>query len=283
MEPLPESEDEISEALNDPLEPLPESEDEISEALNDPLEPLPESEDEISEALNDPLEPLPESEDEISEALNDPLEPLPESEDEISEALNDPLEPLPESEDEISEALNDPLEPLPESEDEISEDPSIKDDWINLASSDGFTSLEVTVTRDAEFDNYIGFYRVEDEQLRVRDPLTGTLLSPGDPGYREAAISASIDDLLITAENGASTSVIVSVDAGLLGLFIAVDVGGQPLEFASEIYFTDPLANSDGLEHVKLLDSNTFGFEDASGGGDLDYNDMIVHINFPNV
>ena len=95
------------------------SEDEISEALNDPLEPLPESEDEISEALNDPLEPLPESEDEISEALNDPLEPLPESEDEISEALNDPLEPLPESEDEISEALNDPLEPLPESEDEI--------------------------------------------------------------------------------------------------------------------------------------------------------------------
>ncbi|NEQ51790.1 MAG: DUF4114 domain-containing protein, partial [Leptolyngbya sp. SIO3F4] len=102
-------------------------------------------------------------------------------------------------------------------------------------------------------------------------------------GYREAALSNSIDDLLITAENGTSSIVTASVDARLLGLFIAVDVGMKSLESAAEFYFTDLRANTDGVEHVKLLDNNTFGFEDALGGGDLDYNDMVVQINFPNI
>lgn len=108
--------------------------------------------------------------------------------------------------------------------------PSIQDNLIDLGSSNGDISLEVTVTRNAEFDNYIGFYRVEDEQLRVRDPLTGALLSPGDPGYREAALGASIDDLLITVENGDSTNITASIDEQLLGLFIAIDVGMEPNE-----------------------------------------------------
>ena len=36
--------------------------------------------------------------------------------------------------------------------------------------------------------------------------------------------------------------------------------------------------NSDKVDHVRSLGNGTFGFEDMIGGGDRDYNDMIVSI-----
>ncbi|WP_083894152.1 DUF4114 domain-containing protein [Rivularia sp. PCC 7116] len=36
----------------------------------------------------------------------------------------------------------------------------------------------------------------------------------------------------------------------------------------------------DGVDHIRLLSDNTFGFEDLPNGGDSDYNDMIVKISF---
>jgi hypothetical protein len=35
-------------------------------------------------------------------------------------------------------------------------------------------------------------------------------------------------------------------------------------------------ANPDKTEHIRLLGDNTFGFEDMFGGGDRDYNDLII-------
>jgi Domain of unknown function (DUF4114) len=43
-----------------------------------------------------------------------------------------------------------------------------------------------------------------------------------------------------------------------------------------EIYFSFLGANSDGVDHVRVLSDNTFGFEDIRGGGDRDFNDVIV-------
>ena len=42
------------------------------------------------------------------------------------------------------------------------------------------------------------------------------------------------------------------------------------------IIFTHVGANSEGVDHVQLLGANTFGFEDTSGGGDMDFNDLVV-------
>lgn len=36
--------------------------------------------------------------------------------------------------------------------------------------------------------------------------------------------------------------------------------------------------NSNGVDHIRSLGNNKFGFEDIIGGGDRDYNDMILSI-----
>ncbi|WP_267901204.1 DUF4114 domain-containing protein [Dulcicalothrix desertica] len=38
-------------------------------------------------------------------------------------------------------------------------------------------------------------------------------------------------------------------------------------------------ANTDKVDHIRLLGNNTFGFEDLANGGDKDYNDIIVKAN----
>jgi hypothetical protein len=35
-------------------------------------------------------------------------------------------------------------------------------------------------------------------------------------------------------------------------------------------------ANADKIEHIRLLGNNIFGFEDTFGGGDRDYNDLVI-------
>jgi hypothetical protein len=45
------------------------------------------------------------------------------------------------------------------------------------------------------------------------------------------------------------------------------------------VYFPFLGANSDKVDHVRMLGNNIFGFEDLPNGGDLDYNDVIVKID----
>lgn len=47
-----------------------------------------------------------------------------------------------------------------------------------------------------------------------------------------------------------------------------------------EIYFPFIAGNADGADHVRLLGDNVFGFEDLPGGGDNDFNDIVVQIDF---
>ncbi|MEL6937190.1 MAG: DUF4114 domain-containing protein, partial [Cyanobacteria bacterium J06607_17] len=82
--------------------------------------------------------------------------------------------------------------------------------------------------------------------------------------------------------NGQLESFTTEVKMGqLLASFIVVDGTLEQLADGTimndpDIYFTHMGANSDGVDHIRLLGDNTFGFEDLSGGGDLDYNDMVV-------
>ena len=38
------------------------------------------------------------------------------------------------------------------------------------------------------------------------------------------------------------------------------------------------VGNADKADHVRLLGDNKFGFEDLWGGGDRDFNDVILQI-----
>ncbi|WP_239465908.1 choice-of-anchor C family protein [Gemmata sp. SH-PL17] len=46
-------------------------------------------------------------------------------------------------------------------------------------------------------------------------------------------------------------------------------------------WFSFPGANSDGFDHLRVLARNRFAFEDLPGGGDEDFNDLLVEIRPP--
>jgi hypothetical protein len=45
-------------------------------------------------------------------------------------------------------------------------------------------------------------------------------------------------------------------------------------------FFAYGAANSDGISHFRSLGNNLFGLEDISGGGDRDYDDLVIGFNF---
>jgi Domain of unknown function (DUF4114) len=139
--------------------------------------------------------------------------------------------------------------------------------------------VETVATSDAAYNNYIGFYAVEDAQ--------GTLangLKVGDVGYAEAAIRSAVlrsfktetqPDRTVT---GGKILAPVVIANGTVEDFLS----RNPLNKADSnihAYFNYLGANTDNFDHFKLLGSNKFGVEDLYGGGDRDYNDIIFQAN----
>ena len=155
---------------------------------------------------------------------------------------------------------------------------------IDLRSNVGMLAVNIDVYREAALDNVVGLFAVENEQGQVRDAL-GILLSPGDDGYMEAALAQRVN-LELTGTNGKTTSYTSEILGGqLLSTFLVVDGTIADLLDSDAvndpaIYFTHVAANSDGADHVRLLGNNTFGFEDLAGGGDMDFDDVVMQATF---
>lgn len=138
---------------------------------------------------------------------------------------------------------------------------------------------------EADFNNIVGFYAIEDKQGSVKDPLTGNLLKPGDAGYLKAALANRIE-LSIAGKDGQITSYSTQIATGkLLTTFIVVDGTIEALLDSDSsndpaIYFNHIGGNSDGKDHVRLLGDNIFGYEDLANGGDMDFDDAVVKISF---
>jgi Domain of unknown function (DUF4114) len=139
--------------------------------------------------------------------------------------------------------------------------------------------VDTVATGDAAYNNYIGFYAVEDAQ--------GTLangLKVGDVGYAEAAIRSAIlrsfkteiqPDRTVT---GGKILAPVVIANGTVEAFL----NRNPLnksDSSIHAYFNYLGANTDNFDHFKLLDSNKFGVEDLYGGGDRDFNDIVFQAN----
>ena len=148
-----------------------------------------------------------------------------------------------------------------------------------------FTSLSgtsltgsLTVAREASYNSTIGFYKIENTSGAVRDSL-GALIQPDDiVNYKKAALSSNniVSNFgSLTAANGDNTFTNLATfsDAGLIAPYATVANIG-------ETFFAFGKANSDGLNHFRSLGTNTFGLEDIKGGGDQDYDDLIVSFNF---
>ncbi len=143
----------------------------------------------------------------------------------------------------------------------------------------GQAIVDLRIIGDAKYDNYIAFYQVEDE--------TGTLsngLKPSDPGYAKAAIENAIFKSQFKSQFDKSLSI-----AGGKILAPVIVANGTFADFLKQnpqnkadsnihTYFNYIGANTDKVDHFRLLGDNKFGVEDMYGGGDRDYNDLIVQM-----
>jgi Domain of unknown function (DUF4114) len=135
-----------------------------------------------------------------------------------------------------------------------------------------------TVTRDAGFNDRIGFYKVEDAQGSIRSGTT--LIRPGDAGYRAAAIQGRITGIDLVGANGQATTSNSSLAGGSIYAPLLISDAATANADFSNVYTAYRLGNADGVDHIRLLADNTFGFEDVRGGGDRDFNDLIVKATF---
>jgi hypothetical protein len=155
---------------------------------------------------------------------------------------------------------------------------------IDLRSVSGSVTANITVYREAAFDNVLGFFAIENEEGQVRDQ-SGNLLNVGDAGYVKAAIENRVTPDL-TGENNTVKTYSTQIAGGqLLSSFIVsngaiADLLDSNSTNDPNIYFTHIGANSDGADHVRLLGDNTFGFEDLPGGGDQDFDDLVIKASF---
>lgn len=114
------------------------------------------------------------------------------------------------------------------------------------------------------------------------DDLNGTIdgLAPGSAGYAAAAAARAYEVMSGgTIVNGPGygsygQAALKHVDAG--------DIVAMQLINSShgDAYWAFSHANPDGIGHLWNYGANTWGWEDTRGGGDNDFNDMIVQLDF---
>lgn len=135
-------------------------------------------------------------------------------------------------------------------------------------------SAIVRIRQNGQDTLAIRFYKVDD--------LGGTIdgLAPGSAGYAAAAAARAYEVMSGgTIVNGPGygnygQAELKHVDAG--------DIVAMQLINAShgDAYWGFSQANPDAIGHLWNYGANTWGWEDTRGGGDRDFNDMLVQLDF---
>lgn len=149
---------------------------------------------------------------------------------------------------------------------------------IDLTTQIGTLQVSVEVTRDANYDNIVGFYAVNNVNGGIQ--IDDEIINPGDSRYKQAALENRITslDLLRTNNQGEFNGTFEG--GSIIAPFMITDgTFNDALNDDAEVYFAYQGANTDNFDHIRLIDDNTFGFEDLLNGGDQDYNDLIVKID----
>lgn len=111
-------------------------------------------------------------------------------------------------------------------------------------------------------------------------------LRPGDPGYAKAAIQQRVTSLDLIVANQGTAKITGQLEGGsIYAPFLIANGGPEALLDGNPnndpaVYFPFLGANADGVDHLRLLGDNTFGFEDLPGGGDGDFNDLVLQVKF---
>ena len=144
-------------------------------------------------------------------------------------------------------------------------------DLTGLGSAEVAGVLELA--REASYNSQVSFYRVLNASGAVADPVTGQPIMPGQLGYEAAARASLVSDLsTLSTSNNSTTSRNVTVsDTVMLAPLADVEAGTT-----RHTFFAFNEANVDGVQHFQMLGDNVWGFEDLPGGGDRDFDDLII-------
>jgi Domain of unknown function (DUF4114) len=143
----------------------------------------------------------------------------------------------------------------------------------------------ITTTSSAAYNNNVGFYAVEDAIGTIKLG-NGSTLKPGDANYAIEAIKSAVlqagktdsktnQDIL-----GGKIYAPIVVAQGTFTDFVTKNPTNGGDGTAIHAYFNYLGANPDKIDHFRSIDNNTFGVEDLFGGGDRDFNDLIVKTTF---
>jgi Domain of unknown function (DUF4114) len=158
--------------------------------------------------------------------------------------------------------------------------PSIESFVLDLKRLDVLPSkVNFRVSREASYNNSVGFYTTLDMQGSI-DTGEG-ILKPSDTGYTQAALRSAVVNsekfgLDLSVNDRENKDFSIGLDSLFYMPIIASNNSLNTENYSSEVYTAFAIANSDKAEHIRLLGNNVFGFEDTMGGGDRDFNDLIV-------
>ena len=163
---------------------------------------------------------------------------------------------------------------------------------LDLRDITSQVKVDFSVYREAAFNNEVYFYKIDNAAGQIGN-LQANLANRAN--YLQTALSNILKDSqtgtnikFSAANQGIQTGTATITGGTILAPMIVVngtlsqlldsDANNNP-----QVYFPYLGVNSDGVDNIRLLGNNTFGFEDLANGGDLDYNDIIVKMNFTQV
>lgn len=158
---------------------------------------------------------------------------------------------------------------------------------IDLTGNAGQTVIaNFEITRDADYDNNVYFYKVDGDDGNIGG------LTPDDSGYLQTALNNVVnpDFGLNATQDATSTTGSFSLEGGdILGIAIVADgtleqaisnidsVEGVYLSYMGAGASTD----NGTFDHIRFNSTtSTFEFEDLANGGDQDFDDIKVKIEF---
>ena len=163
-------------------------------------------------------------------------------------------------------------------------------DFRNLENFQIAARLEVS--REANYNTTLGFYKILDAEGSVLDPLTGSIISTSSDAYHDVALNDSNKVNFGPTHSESTFYVDDDVDA-----FFNIDINDFSLiaPYATVIgeggiertYFAfDTVNNSNhgsNMSHFKVFGDNVLGVEDSMGGGDNDFDDLLIHLTIENI
>ncbi|MBD2565740.1 MULTISPECIES: RICIN domain-containing protein [Nostoc] len=171
-----------------------------------------------------------------------------------------------------------PLETIAPSIPPISENGTIKTEVGKTYK----VQITVNVPANIGYNNSFGIFAINDDGSTAG-------VKPGDPNYAATVVKNRIP--LPNADQGSYQKgqtfkydlpggpkySVFLIANGTPDLFLQKNLkneGSKP----PLAYFFNTAANPDGKSHVKVISPNEYGFEDIYGGGDQDFDDLIVKL-----